>query len=160
MSIGTSGSRKDGFECTPESGVTAFVHCSRDESCYGLAAIRRIRDTIRFRSAKHSRYDVLGPTRNSAEIRVILATRRSRHPYHATRTRSDVCGGKESCRIRKDRSEASGPQDTPGAWASDGSISPRERSELNVNPNLKFEWRFRDRSEFVIRKLRFTVTTL
>lgn len=62
------------FECgTSESGVTAFVHCSRDESCHGLAAIRRIRDTIRFRSAKHSRYDVLGLTRNTAEIRIILA---------------------------------------------------------------------------------------
>lgn len=55
------------------AGVTALVHCSRDVSCHGLAAIRRIRDTIRFRSAKHSRYDVLGLTRNPAEIRAILA---------------------------------------------------------------------------------------
>lgn len=87
--------------------MTALVHCSRDESCHGLAAIRRIRDTIRFRSAKHSRYDVLGLTRNSAEIRAILA-RDAPDILTMLQARPDVCGGKVSCRIHKDRRAAFG----------------------------------------------------
>lgn len=71
--IGTSNGRKDARMHVGIAGVTALVHCSRDETCHGWAAIRTIRDTIRFRSAKHSRYDVLGLTRNPAEIRAILA---------------------------------------------------------------------------------------
>jgi len=58
--------------------VTAFVHCSRGVSCHGLAAIRRIRDTIRFRSEKRSRYDVLGLTRNPCGNSGYSRARRSR----------------------------------------------------------------------------------
>lgn len=71
--IGNCNGRKDAWMHVGIAGVTALVHCSRDETCHGWAAIRTIRDTIRFRSAKHSRYDVLGLTRNPAEIRAILA---------------------------------------------------------------------------------------
>lgn len=58
--------------------VTAFVHCSRGVSCHGLAAIRKIRDTIRFRSEKRSRYDVLGLTRNPCGNSGYSRARRSR----------------------------------------------------------------------------------